>query len=327
MSVFDLMGKSQNVEICEEDYGYEIGGDMAAFEEAFSELADLREMFADKNAEGVKAIHESMQSGVTMESAVEEFRQSAVMEGFLGSVKDRIIKMLKALKAKIVAFFKSALRYFNNIWMDNKKFVEKYGEEAKNKDLEGFKFDMFNYDLSKFDPKNVLSGDVMSKVDAQIRQDAGEKVDKHYVVNLMADKLNVSGAADNAAIQKKLAELLRGGTQKHEVAINASKISEFIKAIVDGEEIEAAKDAQGVFEDAIDEFMKKVESEKEDNSEEKDEAIRNYGSKVLSTEASYFTTAKDIGMGAFRTFTAVAKERNSAYRACIAKALHFSAKK
>ena len=131
MSVFDLMGKSQNVEICEEDYGYEIGGDMAAFEEAFSELADLREMFADMNAEGVKAIHESMQSGVTMESAVEEFRQSAVMEGFLGSVKDRIIKMLKALKAKIVAFFKSALRYFNNIWMDNKKFVEKYGEEAK----------------------------------------------------------------------------------------------------------------------------------------------------------------------------------------------------
>ena len=327
MSVFDLMGKSQNVEICEEDYGYEIGGDMAAFEEAFSELADLREMFADKNAEGVKAIHESMQSGVTMESAVEEFRQSAVMEGFLGSVKERILKMLKALKAKIVAFFKSALRYFNNLWMNNKKFVEKYGEEAKKKNLEGFEVDMFAYKTSEFDPKAVMDSSVTNAIKQSAENDGKEA--KANIIKAMAAKLGVGDARDNQDIQKKLGVKLRGGTQKHGVPINASKLDEFIKAITDGGEVDACKEASDAFEKAIDEFSSEVEKAQDTNSsdKEKNDSDKDNMSKKLSEEATCFTEAKNIGMAAFKTFTSVVNERNSAYRACVAKALHFSAKK
>lgn len=148
------------------DYTFEGDGHLYAFQEAFHDLAEVDGMFADMNCQGVDAFAKGYHNGgltVARESA-DAFMKNVVMEGFFGNVKDRLIKLLKTLKEKIKSFFHSAVQYFDAFFKDGAAFAEKYEDELRDKDLDGFKVRMYTYKaLSKDYSKTVATWEDMKK--------------------------------------------------------------------------------------------------------------------------------------------------------------------
>ena len=89
---WNKMGGSASVAgIVEEDYSIENNGHLVALEEAYQDLAEINESFADLNAQAVDAYADGGQV------AMEAFAGSPVMEGFFGDLKDKIVNSLKKL--------------------------------------------------------------------------------------------------------------------------------------------------------------------------------------------------------------------------------------
>lgn len=129
------------------DYTFEGDGHLYAFQEAFHDLAEVDGLFAAMNCRGVNAYAKGYHDGgltVARESA-ERFMNEIVTEGFFGNVKERLIKLLKTLKEKIKSFFHSAIQYFDAFFKDGAEFAEKYEDELRDKNLDGFKYQMFTY--------------------------------------------------------------------------------------------------------------------------------------------------------------------------------------
>ena len=148
------------------DYTFEGDGHLYAFQEAFRDLAEIDGMIARMNNRGVNAYAEGYHKGglTAAQEAANVFMESVVKEGFFGDMKDKLIKLLKKLKEKIKAFFHSAVQYFDSFFKDGAEFAEKYEDELRDKDLDGFKVRMYTYKaLSKDYSKTVANWEDMKK--------------------------------------------------------------------------------------------------------------------------------------------------------------------
>ena len=157
-----------------ENYSYEGDGHLMAFQEAFADLADINEIFANANAEGVNAYAEAWHNGGEQAAteAATAFASGAVMEGMLGDAWGRLKSAMQKLWEKIKAFFHSAIQYFDAFFKSAKDFAEKYEDEIKDKDLDKFKFRMFQWNFSE-----------MSKISwDNVTQKAAEAAKKNGVV-------------------------------------------------------------------------------------------------------------------------------------------------
>ena len=150
--MFDWMTKpigSAQEAIDPANYSYEADGLHLAFEEAYSDLADINIMFAHASAAGTNVYAQKWHEGgeKAAQAAMESYQKEPAFEGFLGDVKDKLVKLLTKLKDKIKAFFHSAVQYFDAFFKDGAAFAEKYEDELSKKDLNGFKFEMYEWKI------------------------------------------------------------------------------------------------------------------------------------------------------------------------------------
>ena len=229
------------------NYDVETGGYFLAIQEAYADLADIDAMCADYNSIVVGYAAEGLQDGGRhgMESAMESFQLSPISEGFFGSLKDKIVKALKALKEKIIAFFKSVIQFLSRLFLSDKEFVKKYKNELEAVDPDGMKFEM--YDYSKF-------GDVVNSICRAadgVTKDNIEKLSlKHGSTNKMNEtiveflssglsSIGVSNTPKQSRLLEDIQRALRGGNKnKKEVSINSSMIHHMIDAVTDDKIIE-----------------------------------------------------------------------------------------
>ena len=130
------------------------------------------------NTRGVNAFAKAYHNGgmTAAQEAANTFMESVVKEGFFGDMKEKLIKLLKKLKEKIKAFFHSAVQYFDAFFKDGAAFAEKYEDELRDKNLDGFKVRMYTYKaLSKDYSKTVATWEDMKK--AAIAEAKRQEVD------------------------------------------------------------------------------------------------------------------------------------------------------
>lgn len=168
---------AESTAITPENYSFEGDGHLLAFQEAFEELAEVDEAMAMVNAKGVDAYAEAWEKGgqtAAMEAAT-SFANGAVMEGFLGDAKDKLVSLLKKLKEKLKAFFHSARQYFDKFFKNAQEFAEKYEDEINDKmsDLSDFKYEMFDY--------SALGKDSISKKWKAVQDIAEKAADKELL--------------------------------------------------------------------------------------------------------------------------------------------------
>ena len=140
------------------DYTFEGDGHLYAFQEAFRDLAEIDGMIAGMNNRGVNAYAEGYHKGgpeIAQESATAFMNSTTVTEGFLGDVKDKLVKLLTKLKEKLKAFFHSAVQYFDKWFKDEAAFAEKYEDEIDKKDLSDFKYKLFEWKMDAVDFKKA----------------------------------------------------------------------------------------------------------------------------------------------------------------------------
>lgn len=259
MLAFNNSFGNGGVAIDPSNYGVEAGGFFLAIQEAYADFADIDQMCADYNsiAVGIAAegLNQSGRSG--LEAALESFQMSPVSEGFFGSLKDKIVKALKALKEKIIAFFKSVMQFLSRLFMSDKGFIKKYKAELDKVDPDGMKFEM--YDYSKFGEhinsissaaKKLAVTDIKSLAD---KQEGTAKMNE----NVVAFISNAIPGVDEVRKQNKLTEgiqkMLRGGKKdKKEIKIDKSMISHMIDAVIDDKIMEVVDDMKENTEKVID---------------------------------------------------------------------------
>ena len=138
-----------------EDYTFEGDGQYLAFEEAYADIAEINEGYAEMNARGVNeyasAWHQGGQQAAT--EAATSFAQGPVMEAFLSDAWEKLKSMVKKLWEKIKAFFHSARQYFDAFFLSGKKFAEKYEDELDKVDLDKFKYAVYDWKLDKVKQK------------------------------------------------------------------------------------------------------------------------------------------------------------------------------
>lgn len=137
-------------------YSFEGDGHFAAMEDAATGFSAIDIAMAQYNSVCINiysnAFHRTNGNEDAALEAVNEFRNStAVTEGFLSDLKEKLISLLTKIKEKIIAFFKSAVRYFDEFFMDAAKFAEKYEDEVTDKDLDKLKYKVFEYKIDKPD--------------------------------------------------------------------------------------------------------------------------------------------------------------------------------
>ena len=166
-----------------EDYTFEGDGQYLAFEEAYADIAEINEGYAEMNARGVNeyasAWHQGGQQAAT--EAATSFAQGPVMEAFLSDAWEKLKSMVKKLWEKIKAFFHSARQYFDAYFLSGKKFAEKYEDELDKVDLDKFKYKVYDWKLDK----------VKQMTWANVQKMAVENAKKANVV--IKDSYNVFG--------------------------------------------------------------------------------------------------------------------------------------
>lgn len=278
MLAFNNSFGNGGVAIDPSNYGVEAGGFFLAIQEAYADFADIDQMCADYNsiAVGIAAegLNRSGRSG--LEAALESFQMSPVSEGFFGSLKDKIVKALKALKEKIIAFFKSVIQFLSRLFMSDKGFIKKYKAELDKVDPDGMKFEM--YDYSKFGEhinaistaaKSLATTDIKTLAD---KQEGTSKMNEN-IVEFISEKLpGVDGVRKQNKLTEGIQKMLRGGKKdKKEIKIDNSMISHMIDAVIDDKIMDVIDDmketTEKVIDVAIDAAEKMHEAAKESVSE------------------------------------------------------------
>lgn len=270
MLAFNNSFGNGGVAIDPSNYGVEAGGFFLAIQEAYADFADIDQMCADYNsiAVGIAAegLNRSGRSG--LEAALESFQMSPVSEGFFGSLKDKIVKALKALKEKIIAFFKSVIQFLSRLFMSDKGFIKKYKAELDKVDPDGMKFEM--YDYSKFG-EHINSIATAAKTlstknikDLADKQEGTSKMNENVVEFIS----NAIPGVDEVRKQNKLTEgiqkMLRGGKKdKKEIKIDKSMISHMIDAVIDDKIMDVVDDMKEVTEKVIDDAINAAEKMQE----------------------------------------------------------------
>ena len=278
MLAFNNSFGNGGVAIDPSNYGVEAGGFFLAIQEAYADFAEIDEMCADYNsiAVGIAAegLNRSGRSG--LEAALESFQMSPVSEGFFGSLKDKIVKALKALKEKIIAFFKSVIQFLSRIFMSDKNFIKKYKAELDKVDPDGMKFEM--YDYSKFGDhinsiataaKNLATTDIKKLAD---KQEGTSKMNENVVAFISKALPGIDEVRKQNKLTEGIQKMLRGGKKdKKEIKIDKSMISHMVDAVIDDKIMDVVDEmkevTEKVIDDAIDAAEKMQEAAKESVSE------------------------------------------------------------
>ena len=219
---------------------------------------------------------------VTDTSKTEE-QKTAVLEGVMSDAWEKIKNFFKKIADKIRAWFKSVIKFFQTIFMSNKKFVEKFKEEILGKNSSKFTYQGHNWHNQNDSFVNKFSA-ADSKVEAAFKlaeeaSKTGREMKSENTAYKIADKkkeidqaLGVKSVGD---MTTKMTKEITGGDVREIKNFSVFNVSTMIKIIEDGKEtIDNFKElADGVSEtaesysDKIDKLRSAYESKNEDAAE------------------------------------------------------------
>ena len=182
-------------------------------------------------------------SDIMIESSVLEGATDCdiLVEGTFKDFVNKIIKKLKALRDKIVAWFKKVIQNITIFFMSGEKFVKTYEtkilEKVKKIDPESVTWE--GYDYAKYGTQILDTiTDNINKYESKIKYDSitaetktDELIEKSY-----KEAFNVDGVTE---VKELVEKEVRGGDSKETLKINASKVSDMItvckkqKSIID----------------------------------------------------------------------------------------------
>ena len=302
--------------VANESYDVEIGGGFIAIQEAYDDIIDIEDLMCAAEAACVDAY--------VSEGSSVNFAGIPVVENALKNIWDKIVSALKSLWEKLKGYFKTAVQYFDQMFLSAKKFAEKYEDAIGNIDLHEFKYEMFEYTINVSE-LNGLFGKI--KGFANVKLDG--KKNKADTRSVTRDCMNaiVSGASNSDAFDRGLFKKLRNGKDtKREISPN---VSDFIKHLKDDESKDLVKTAESETDELIKEALETIEDARKKTEEvPENETAENKTKRINNIENGklkykYTVEAKSIIVKVFNAYKQAMTERDSAYKACISAALHY----
>ena len=263
MAIFNKGYGSTTTTINESAYDCENGGlfriisesyedDIALYEEMAD--VDLTEIETDKKIKEIESEADPDTGAVeTLKKDLEDVQEASLKE-IWGTIKTKFKEFIEKLKA----WFASVIRVFDGIFMNSKKFVEKYEKEILALNLSGYKVEMFEYShinnvsmikavKNKLDTRidNIVAF-AKKKVDDYIKSnhdngdndsfiDGTEKNKEKITKDIMND-LNIDGFSKgdytdiSTASYKYFRNGANGPVDKKMVSVDAKKLINFCKS-------------------------------------------------------------------------------------------------
>ena len=305
--------------VANESYDIEIGGGFIAVQEAYDDIIDIENVMCAAEAACVDAY--------VSEGAGVNFAGIPVVENALKNIWDKIVSALKSLWEKLKGYFKTAVKYFDAMFLSAKNFAKKYEDELGNTDLHGFKYEMFEYTINPNDLKSMY-GKITSHLDVE-RNGMKQNEELREVVRKCYASIN--GASNSEAFERALYKGLRNNKDtKREITPD---VSGYIRTLKDSEHKELIKEAESVLDEAFKEAIELVEDQRKEyeagqdgeSDDEKSKRINNIANAKLIQR--YIVECKNLVMKAFNAYKSAVSERDSAYKSCIAAALQYKAKR
>lgn len=305
--------------VANESYDIEIGGGFIAIQEAYDDIIDIENVMCAAEAACVDAY--------VSEGAGVNFAGIPVVENALKNIWDKIVSALKSLWEKLKGYFKTALKYFDAMFLSAKNFAEKYENELRNIDLHGFKHEMFEYTID-FNDMGKMCDKVSAYFEVPLdgtrhKDDLREVLRKSYTA--------INGTSNSEAFERAIYKSLRNNKDtKREITPD---VSSYIKTLKDSDHKELVKEAESVLDETIKEAMEEIEDQRKEyeagqdgeSDDEKSKRINNIANAKLIHR--YAVESKNLIMKVFNAYKSALSERDSAYKSCIAAALHYKAKR
>ena len=351
MSIFGNKSVTEPTEIeapVVEGYSLEVGGDLMALSESFDDANEIMEAFYAIEMGKIqhkRAVQES--TYVEDEESVTEAASDAVKNG-----AEKIKKFFMNLWAKLTAFFKSVVAYFDAFTKTGESFAKKYESKVKVSSVKikahkytnleaGFDKDSLPSELESMVSRAVATAEANSKEDAeQLREIIKERKENRQkdIANYRADVVGSGGELTSDEFKSALFSFFRSGAkpkaEKDEITLS---MGEVFKALKDKAPGKAAKD----FKTAVDKEFKKALTQisKVEKSLKKSQTAKvgdkeysvskenvSVALEALRTFSSEFSARKDVQLTAFRVWRVAIAERQVAYRQAVVKALGKSEK-
>ena len=214
---------------------------------------------------------------VTDTSKTEE-QKTAVLEGVMSDAWEKIKNFFKKIADKIRAWFKSVIKFFQTIFLSNKKFVEKFKSEIMVKGYDKFEYKGHDWKMAELDrvgsaveaTKNFAEASF--KAAENLSGIAGQSIGK---VDVTADKKKIDskiGAKSVSDMRTSLVKAVMGRDSKVIKKFSVASPSDMLKVVTDEKEaiddikesIDATAEAAEAYADRIDKIQSKYESVESD---------------------------------------------------------------
>jgi len=317
-----------------EGYEAETNGNMDACIECFEDqLAVIEAMHALDLAEmklGAKitAMREADEDAEEIEEAEKELEE--VTEASLKDIWAKIREMLSKLWAKIKAFFANVVKFFDGLFLNGKKFAEKYEKQLNAVGKIDYECFIYTTDSNESvnDIKDTENGlnELISEIQntkdesaipelKEAMKEFTEEKDK-MMDEVRAESVHKSGAIKSEDYQKELYMFFRNGKDYKE------KISVDVKAVVNWLKTNKAKDTIKKFQNASDAAFNNIINK----AKSAENAANREGGELGSAKASAFNAAVSV-FTAFQTINntyinawkSAVNEQTSTYKSiCVA---------
>lgn len=213
------------------------------------------------------------------------------------------------------------------MFLSAKNFAEKYENELGNIDLHGFKYEMFEYTI---EPRDM--GRVCDKVADHFNIPLDGTRQKDEVREFLRKCYTaINGTSNSEAFERALYKSLRNNKDtKREITPD---VSGYIKTLKDSDHKDLVKEGESALDEGFKEAIELIEDERKkyeagqdgESDEEKSKRINNIANAKLIQR--HIVEGKNLIMKVFNAYKSAISERDSAYKSCIAAALHYKAKR
>lgn len=326
MSILGRSNKYADTPTVMEGYHVEVAGDAIAHQEFVQDMVSVYEAMHSCDIAELECRKEN--GGIALESCTQGIGQLEIaLEGRMSDIKDRLVKALRKLWAKLKGYFASVRKVFDYMFMSGKDFVKKYQTDiikgAARLD-DDFKLEIYEYDNAKIGSIGTIG--LFAKAEAIVKnQIAGEIIDKmdtDWMESNVYSKFRneAVGDGDKDDYTKNIFKYFRSGAsdKTDRVKVTSTDISTFIKVLIDDK---AAKDLTKMETEMDKAFSNKI---KDINKEIKDDT-GSIGHQTKSITA--FETCCALSSTMIRGWQQVIKERSGAYKQACMKAMMYKPKK
>lgn len=224
---------------------------------------------------------------------------AVILEGMIKNAVEKIQAALKKFWAKLKAWFEQVKKFFKSFLLTGKKFVSEFGAELKKKEVKGFTYSGYKYNLAAGDAKvDSAFATIMAEVDkcaggivgaegaarnyGDINADAVKGNDGVDEADDWSEKLiaacGVNGAKTTSELSEELAKIYRGGEDAPEDIedFGAASVAEMLDCIGGGmtKTVSAIEKREKAFETDVAKVIKALDKIKNGATDSNDAAYK-----------------------------------------------------